>query len=315
MLTFRPKPKAVLLLTATALAAAAAAPWGASAQGPPTVGVAAPPNVSIGDTVTFNGVVASDGVPVPGIDVTVRLYTLPSCASGSAQRAVLTTAADGTFTFTETIAVTPPLSYGFVVGLSQDPTRAPDFVNRDSCVTLQPNPKLSGKAEGDVAVNGKTFTSGVIAYGSLVDVGAGGAVKLATDAGKFNFFPATGATTSFIPVRVPLPTKKGQKRQFLIELRLVGGNFSACPKATKTNGFRVESAKKPPPQSLWGNGKGKYRTTGRYSSATVSGTKWLVQDVCGGTLTVVTRGVVVVRDFTKKKTVRVSAGHRYLATP
>ena len=64
---------------------------------------------------------------------------------------------------------------------------------------------------------------------------------------------------------------------------------------------------------LWGNGEGKFRTTGRYSSATVRGTIWLTQDQCNGTLTRVRRGVVSVRDFKRKKTVNVKAGHSYLA--
>ena len=64
---------------------------------------------------------------------------------------------------------------------------------------------------------------------------------------------------------------------------------------------------------LWGNGKGKFRTNGKYSSATVRGTIWLVQDRCEGTLTKVKRGTVAVRDFKRKKTVSVKAGHSYLA--
>ena len=65
--------------------------------------------------------------------------------------------------------------------------------------------------------------------------------------------------------------------------------------------------------SLWGNGKGKFRTNGKYSSATVRGTIWLTQDRCDGTLTTVKRGTVSVRDFKLKKTVSVKAGHSYLA--
>ena len=43
------------------------------------------------------------------------------------------------------------------------------------------------------------------------------------------------------------------------------------------------------------------------------GTIWLVQDQCDGTLTKVTRGTVQVRDFKRKKTITVKAGHSYLA--
>ena len=64
---------------------------------------------------------------------------------------------------------------------------------------------------------------------------------------------------------------------------------------------------------LWGSGKGKFRTSGKYSSATVRGTIWLTQDRCDGTLTKVKRGTVSVRDFMRRKTVSVKAGHSYLA--
>ncbi len=64
---------------------------------------------------------------------------------------------------------------------------------------------------------------------------------------------------------------------------------------------------------LWGSGKGKFRTSGKYASATVRGTIWLTQGECDGTLTRVKRGVVQVRDFKRKKTVTVKAGHSYLA--
>jgi hypothetical protein len=64
---------------------------------------------------------------------------------------------------------------------------------------------------------------------------------------------------------------------------------------------------------LWGDGKGNFVTRGRFASAAVRGTRWLTQETCAGTLIVVQRGVVAVRDLRRHKTVLVSAGHRYLA--
>jgi hypothetical protein len=58
---------------------------------------------------------------------------------------------------------------------------------------------------------------------------------------------------------------------------------------------------------------GKFRTKGRFSSATVRGTVWDTIDRCDGTLTVVKRGTVDVYDNHKRKTIRVHAGHSYLA--
>ena len=71
-----------------------------------------------------------------------------------------------------------------------------------------------------------------------------------------------------------------------------------CPKRT-----RASAAAKKKTRKLWGNGKGAFRTTGRYSAATVRGTIWLTQDTCTTTLTRVTQGVVEVRDNVKRKTV------------
>jgi hypothetical protein len=58
---------------------------------------------------------------------------------------------------------------------------------------------------------------------------------------------------------------------------------------------------------------GRFRTRGRYSAATVRGTIWTTEDRCDGTLTVVKRGSVNVRDFRRRKTITVHAGHSYLA--
>jgi hypothetical protein len=59
--------------------------------------------------------------------------------------------------------------------------------------------------------------------------------------------------------------------------------------------------------------KGKFRTIGRYASATVRGTAWQMIDRCDGTLTVVARGIVSVIDLRRHTTVLVGAGHSYLA--
>jgi hypothetical protein len=75
------------------------------------------------------------------------------------------------------------------------------------------------------------------------------------------------------------------------------------------------AALKPKTRRLWGDGKGAFRTRGRYSAATVRGTRWLVQDSCAGTLTRVAQGSVNVRDSVRRKTIIVRAGKRYLAKP
>ena len=84
--------------------------------------------------------------------------------------------------------------------------------------------------------------------------------------------------------------------------------LAACKKASS-------AASKPKKRKLWGDGKGKFRTEGKYSAATVRGTKWLVEDSCSGTLTRVKQGAVTVRDNVKKTNVVVRAGKSYTAKP
>jgi len=95
-------------------------------------------------------------------------------------------------------------------------------------------------------------------------------------------------------------------------LRLGGGNFRLCRRSS-TQALTIEAKSKRPIRRVWGSGKGRFTTRGRYSSATVRGTKWLTLDRCDGTLTRVLRGVVRVRDLRLKKNVDVRAGHSYLA--
>ena len=69
-------------------------------------------------------------------------------------------------------------------------------------------------------------------------------------------------------------------------------------------------------QSLWGSGKGRFKTRGEYGFALVRNATWLVADRCNGsTLFKVRKGVAKVRDSRKRKTVVVRAGRRYVAGP
>ena len=63
---------------------------------------------------------------------------------------------------------------------------------------------------------------------------------------------------------------------------------------------RVAGAGKPV-RRLWGKGKGKFRTKGRYASATIRGTWWLTADFCKYTLVRVNEGSVTVQNLVSKK--------------
>jgi hypothetical protein len=61
------------------------------------------------------------------------------------------------------------------------------------------------------------------------------------------------------------------------------------------------------------NGHGHFTVQGQYSAATVRGTVWNVGNRCEGTFTHVTRGVVSVRDFSRRKTITLFTGQSYTA--
>jgi len=98
----------------------------------------------------------------------------------------------------------------------------------------------------------------------------------------------------------------------LTEARLKGSSFASCntPKGRRAD---VNASASRRIRRVSANTRGRFRTRGRHSSATVRGTKWEMTDRCDGTLTTVARGKVAVRDFRRKKTIIVKTGKRYLA--
>ena len=105
----------------------------------------------------------------------------------------------------------------------------------------------------------------------------------------------------------------------LTELRLKGStaDFRRCNARLARASAGMETAQasltRRQIRRLRARARGRYRTGGRYSAATVRGTTWTVTDRCDGTLTTVKRGTVAVRDFRLKKTITLRAGKSYLA--
>ena len=105
--------------------------------------------------------------------------------------------------------------------------------------------------------------------------------------------------------RPPDVAKAGKNRVTSADLALAGGDFSGC-----TTGA-ARAAGGPPGKvvrALWSQGKGRFKTKGKYASATIRGTRWETVDQCDGTLTTVTEGAISVRDIPLKKNVVVKAG-------
>ncbi len=101
----------------------------------------------------------------------------------------------------------------------------------------------------------------------------------------------------------------------LTTLRLAG-KLRGCGRRSARGAGAMAAAWKARGRRLWGSGKGQFRTKGRRSAATVTGTRWLVADLCdGSTLTRVKSGTVDVRDFARKRTIALKAGQEYVARP
>ena len=138
-----------------------------------------------------------------------------------------------------------------------------------------------------------------IRVGSSIDTRRGRiAITAAQGGGKT-------ATADFFDGLFKLTQTKGAKPVTTLKLT----EKLSCAKANRA----TIAAKKKKKRRLWGDGKGRFRTEGQFSSATVRGTRWLTQDRCASTLTRVVRGAVSVRDLVKRKTVIVRAGKRYTA--
>ncbi len=101
------------------------------------------------------------------------------------------------------------------------------------------------------------------------------------------------------------------------ELVIGGGDFSACDDATKAAADKAVAASRARKRSrsgvvrgLWAAGKGRFRTRGRYATASVRGTRWATVDRCGSTTVKVFDGIVDVRDLLTGRTVAVEAGEK-----
>jgi hypothetical protein len=143
-----------------------------------------------------------------------------------------------------------------------------------------------------------------IAVGSLVDTTAGKVSLTSVDAfgeeQRASFFAGTFRVAQAVGAR-------------LVTLQLRDDAAKKCGgSAGEGEGAARASAAKPA-GSLWGSGKGHFKTEGNFGSATVRGTIWLTADTCEGTFFKVNRGVVSVRDFPRGRTVTVPAGRSYLA--
>jgi hypothetical protein len=247
-------------------------------------------------------------------------------ASNAGAVDVLIRNAGGGFTRDQPIPLAPAVND--VVAADFDGDSRPDLAATSYTTTTTPDtfsvllnpapappplpPPVAGKTVNVVPVSGKvrikrpgsnrfvTLTAEAqIPVGSSIDTRNGRiSITAAQGSGKT-------AAADFYDGLFKLTQTKGSKPVATLTLT----EKLSCPR----KGSASAAAKKKKKRRLWGDGKGRFRTKGKHSAATVVGTKWLVEDRCRSTLTRVVRGRVKVRDFAKKKTVTVRAGKRYMA--
>jgi hypothetical protein len=147
--------------------------------------------------------------------------------------------------------------------------------------------------------------------GAIVDA-RGGSIVLRTAVDAAGHTQAARIGGAVFEVRQP---KDGKG---MTDLILRGGRPKGCPatgSAAMARAAVAPAAKSNSHSSgLWAHDDhGRFRSRGRNSVATVRGTEWTTTETCRGTVTKVAKGAVDVFDRHTKHTVRVRAGHSYLA--
>jgi len=218
---------------------------------------------------------------------------------------------DQTFTTAKDGAPPPP-----VLG------KAVDVTPVSGIVFIKPPPGKSLGTAGDGALlsKGQGFVplteARQIPTGSQIDA-LHGSLKMVTASGSVG----KTQTATLAGGVFNLSQDRSGISKGLTDFSLVEGAFQGAPSYNlcKAKGKKaadqatVASLSSKTLQLLKVSGHGKFKTTGRYSSATVRGTAWTIADRCDGTLTHVIRDTVLVDDFVRHVTVLLHAGQSYLA--
>lgn len=147
--------------------------------------------------------------------------------------------------------------------------------------------------------------SATVSIGAYLDTTKGAARLETTSAG--------GAFTGMVVYAGSFQLQQARQPGAVLRARLIGRSPTGCARGSLPSGR--SSAKKRKARRLWSDGSGRFRSDGRYGSATVRGTKWLMEERCSGTFFRVTRGRIAVEDRPRAKTVEVRAPRTYLVRP
>ena len=235
------------------------------------------------------------------------LYHVRLVATNSAGTTV---GPDQTFITAASPSAPPPPVLGKAVNVS--PVSGHVFI-------LLPPGKSLGAGDRSALAKGQGFVplteARQIPTGSEVDA-LHGSLTMTSNTGKVGKTQtATLAGGVFKLSQVRKGITKGLTTFKLVESAFQGApSYGTCEAKPKASDATIASLSSKTLQLLKVSGHGKFRTTGRYSSATVRGTIYTVADKCNGTLTHVIRDTVLVDDFVRHKTILLRAGQSYLAT-
>ena len=173
---------------------------------------------------------------------------------------------------------------------------------------------VSGKVF--VLINGRLVpltTATQIRSGAVVDALQGMvAITTATGTGKKTQTGKFGGAV-FRVTQARAGASKGLTTLTLVNHAFKGAPSYAACKKHKAGDASAAALSSKTLQLLHASAHGKFRTSGRYSAATVRGTKWTIADRCDGTLTHVITDSVAVTDFVRHRTIILHAGQSYLA--
>ncbi len=224
-------------------------------------------------------------------------------------------------------AAVPEHPHGAPPGLSKDPgdPAAPGLPTPPALgetIGFKPKPGGDVKIQLPGSEEWVTLTEGqTVPMGSTVDA-TEGLVEVVAEANTTGerqnalVFGSVFKVDQTQPAGEPAP---------IVDLVMKGGDFDSCKAAKKDDDgddaqptARAAAASKKRGKAgivrgLWASGKGRFRTRGRHSSATVRGTRWATVDRCHSTTVKVFEGVVDVMDFELDRVFTVRAGERHVA--